>query len=122
MVIAAMGGLRAPGFGEAAVLAVIVMEAAKLQAGGGDGLRQGDDLLRVALIDAGAIHAGIDVEENPYATGTPLLEMLFTFSQNGDADFGELLGDFVCAAGIGPHCGIGKKHVGCASAAGCEEF
>src|ERR1700736_5143011 len=108
MVIAAMGGLRAFRLGEAGVLAVIVMEAAELEAGSGYGARQGDDLLRVALVDAGAIHARIDVEENPYAACAPLLELLFVFGQGGDADVGKLLRDLLYTAGIGAHYGIGE--------------
>ena len=37
--------------------------------------RHGNNLITVALIDAGAIHSRIDVEKNPHSAGVPLLHL-----------------------------------------------
>ena len=53
--------------GEIAEVAVVVMQAAKIQAGILDCLNQCDDFRVAILFDSGAVHSGINVEKNANA-------------------------------------------------------
>jgi len=51
---------------------VVIVQAAELQSETGNRARQLDNHVAVSLLDAGAIHAGIDVEENSHSAAAPL--------------------------------------------------
>src|SRR5579864_4798882 len=112
MVIATVSGLRPLGLGQISELAIVVVQAAEVERGIGDGACQGNNSFRLALRDAGAVHPGIDVDKDSYAAAAPLLRLLFAFGENRDADVGELLSNLPDAACISSHCWIRKKHVG----------
>src|SRR5579864_2089295 len=112
MVIAPVSGLRPFGLGEISKLAVVVVQAAEVERGIGDGACQGNNSFRLALLDACAVHPRIDVDKNSYAAAAPLLRLLFAFGENRDAEVGELLSNLLDSACIGSHCWICKKHVG----------
>jgi hypothetical protein len=110
------------GFRERAVMTVVVMQAAKHETGLRDGI---DELLNVggaAFFDAGAIHAGVDVDENAEAAALPLTNLVFVFGEHGDFYGGELLGDLANAARVGADGRVGKENVGGAGFAGSQKF
>src|SRR5216684_7186580 len=94
-------------FAGSTVVAVVVMKAAELQAGSGNGVYQGDDFTRVGLLDASAVHAGINIEKNYDRGLLPLANLLFVFSQDGNAHVSELLRDFARPACVAANGWIG---------------
>ncbi len=98
------------------------MQAAELQSQSGNRARQLDNHVAVGLLDAGAIHAGIDIEKNSHPAAAPLPHLFFVLGQSRNAHARELIGDFAHAARICAHRGIGKEHVCCATAASHEQF
>ena len=76
----------------------------------------------VALLDASAVHAGIDVEKNSHAAAAPLADLFVVFGQDGNADLGELTGDCARPAGIGADRWIGQQNVGRTALAGDQEL
>ena len=107
-------------FGGSAVLAIVIMQAPEVQIVGGDGARQREYLVRVVLVDAGAIHAGIDVQKNSHAAAAPLVDLVFVFGKDGNGDLRELLGDFSHAERVCAHGRIGEEDV-CRAALACYE-
>ena len=125
-IVAAMYGLgpfgRCFAISHTTVLSVIVVQSAELQAGMGNGARQRDNFVTLALLDAGAIHARIDVEKNSHAAGAPLPHLLLVLRQRGNAYVRELLRYVLCPARIRAHRRISEENIGCAVLAGHQQF
>ena len=121
-VVAAMRRWRQLRFRQAAILPVIVVQAAQLHARAGRCPGNGNNLLALALVDAGAIHPRIDVDKNSNAAAAPLPRLFFVLCQDGNAHVGKLLGNFLHAPRVGPHRGIREQHVGRPAAARHQQF
>src|SRR2546422_4125401 len=103
---------------QSAKMTVVIVQAAELQPQVANRAPQFNNLCTVALLDAGAIHAGIHVEKDSQAAAAPLLYLFFVFGQNGDAHLRELLGYFTDTPCICAHRWISEKYVSGAAAAG----
>ena len=55
---------------------------------------------------------GLMSRKIPTLAAAPLPDLLFIFGQDGNADVGKLLRDFLYAVGVCAYRGIGEKHVG----------
>src|SRR5258708_2355094 len=88
------------GLGDTAVLAVVIMKTSEVQAISGDLVYKGDNLFYVILLDAGTVHAGINVQKNSDRAAAPLPDLLRIFSQDGNLHAGKLRGDRVHALGV----------------------
>src|SRR2546427_10863466 len=97
---------------QSAKMTVVIVQAAELQPQVANRAPQFNNLCTVALLDAGAIQAGIHVAKDSQAAAAPLLYLFFVFGQNGDAYLRELLGDFADPPRIRAHGGVGEGH-GC---------
>ena len=104
------------------ILAVIVVQATEFQPRVFNPARELNDLVRLVLLDSGAIHARIQVKKDTDRAALPLPHLLFVFSQDGNADVGELIGYFAHAARVGTHQRIGDKHSRGAVAAGNQQL
>src|SRR5882757_9581599 len=96
---------------EVAEVAVVVMQAAKIQTGILDCLNQRDDFSVAILFDAGAVHSGINVEKNANARAAPLQRLRFVFGQDRNADLWKRVSDFADAAGISANNRIGDEYI-----------
>src|ERR1700757_1243730 len=88
----------------------------------GDLADQMHNAAAVILVDAGAIHAGIYVQENSYAAAAPLVDLAFVFGEDGNTRSRELGGDFTHAKRICADGRIGEEDIGCAVFAGAQKF
>src|SRR6266702_773597 len=92
---------------QSAILAVVVVQAAELQAVGANRAGQRENFVTFALLDASAVHAGIYVEKNSRAAAAPLPHLFFVLGQGGNAHLRELLRYFPHSARICPYRWIG---------------
>src|SRR6266851_1418464 len=95
------------GLGDAAVLTVVIMQTPEVQAISGDLVYKGDNLFYVILVDAGAVHAGINIQKNSDLAAAPLPDLLCIFGQDGNLHAGKLRGDCLYALGVCTYRGIG---------------
>src|SRR5258708_28888188 len=105
--VTGMSLLGTLGLCDAAVLAVVIMKTSEVQAIRGDLVHQGDNLFCVILVDAGAVHAGINIQKNSDPAAAPLPDLLCTFGQDGNLHAGKLRGDCLYALGVCAYRGIG---------------
>ena len=101
---------------------VVIVQAAELQSETRNRARQLDNHVAVSLLDAGAIHAGIDVEENSHSAAAPLPHLFFVFGEGRNAHARKLIGDFAHAERICAYRWISKEHVSGAAAASHKKF
>src|SRR5205807_3761954 len=101
---------------------VVIVQAAELQSETGNRARQLDNHVAVSLLDAGAIHAGIDVEENSHSAAAPLPHLFFVFGEGRNAHARKLIGDFAHAERICANRRISEKYVFGTTAASDEQF
>src|SRR6202041_1486565 len=109
---AIIAGVRRPSpfsLRHSAVLAVIVVQPAELESGIGYSARQADNFSGLALLDPGAIHARIYIEENSHPAAAPLTHLLVILGQNGNAHFRKLLSYLPRPARICAHCRIREE-------------
>ena len=104
------------------VLAVIVVQPAELESCIGYSARQPDNFSGLALLDPGAIHARIYIEENSHPAAAPLTHLLVILGQNGNAHFRKLLSYFPRPARICARCRIREEHINRAATAGNQQF
>src|SRR5580700_764639 len=98
------------------------MQTAELKAGIGDCAGQAYYYLTLALLDSGAIHAGIDVDKNPHLAVAPLPDLFLVFGKNGNTNVRKLPRYVLHAARVRTHDRIGEQHVGGAVLAGDQEL
>src|SRR5437899_12858278 len=101
---------------------VVIVQATEFQSQTGNRARQLDNHVAVSLLDARAIHAGIDVEENSHSAAAPLPHLFFVFGEGRNAHARELIGDFAHAERICAYRWISKEHVSGAAAASHNKF
>src|SRR3954471_17342465 len=87
-------------FGHRAILPIVVMQSAELQPCLFDRPRQLDNIGHSRLLDPGAIHSGVDVDESTHPAAAPLIDVRRVLNQNRDYYVTILLADFAHTAGI----------------------
>src|ERR1700752_910578 len=117
-----MRGCGALAFLEAAVMAVIVVQAAKLEPEIRGLADRAHDPFCLIRFDAGPVHARIDVEEDAEGTPNPLPQLFLILVQNRNANVGKLLCAFPHPARVGSNYRIGNKDVGGAALAAYEQL
>src|SRR3981081_4089176 len=103
---------------QAAILPVVIMQAAELQPKVDDCATQFNNLVPVALLDARPIHAGIRVQKDSAPAVAPLPHLLIVLGQDGNAHFWELISYFLDSPRICAHRRISEEHISRAAAAG----
>src|ERR1700737_3166345 len=88
---------------QAAILPVVIMQAAELQPEVDDSTTQLNNLISVALLDARPIHARIQVQKDSDSAVAPLPHLLIVLSQDGNAHFWELISYFLDSPHICAH-------------------
>src|SRR5260370_12097054 len=86
-----------------AKVTVVIVQPAELQPKIANRARQFNNFGAVALLDAGAIHSRIHVDEDSDPAAAPLPHLLFVFRQNRNANAWELIGYFTDPPGICAH-------------------
>src|SRR6266446_6078563 len=98
--VTGMSLLGTLGLGVAAVLTIVIMKTSEVPAISGDLVYKGDNLFYVIFVDAGAVHAGINIQKNSDLAAAPLPDLLCIFGQDGNVHAGKLRGDGLYALGV----------------------
>src|SRR5579875_2475322 len=98
---------------------VVVMQPAELLP---DIAGETDDFSAPLFTDAGAVHAGIDVEEESDAGLAPSARLFAALDQNRDAGLRELARNFQRASSIRTHNREGKQDIGGAALTSRQQF
>src|SRR6185503_14476277 len=90
---------------------VVIMQTAKYQTGGLYGLRETDDFVYAVFLNAGAIHPGVHIDEEPDSAIPPDSDVLAAFNQGRYRDVGKPLRHVSQAACIRANHRISDKDV-----------
>src|SRR6516225_10819884 len=115
-VVAAMGQLFALLERRRFEMTVVIMKASERQVSTRDGASHFQNCREMILLNAGAVHTGINVDENPYAAALPLSCLRRIFGKDGDLDVRVLSGQLADAEGVASDYRIGQKNI---SKSGC---
>src|SRR5438552_3667836 len=107
---------------QSAKMPVVVVQAAEFQSQTGNRARQLDNHVAVSLLDARAIHAGIDVEENSHSAAATLSHLFVVLCQRKNTHTQELIEDFAHTERICAYRYLNKAHVSSDSAASHKIF
>src|ERR1700748_464382 len=106
-----MGGRGALALLESAILAVIVVQAAKLESEIGGVPDRAYDRFYLIRFDAGSVHARIEIEKNADGAANPLPQLFPFLDQNRNANAGKLRCDLPHPASVSSLHRIGDQDV-----------